>query len=233
MLVPPALDRQTAKRKPPGDCDKLVIRRTAANLDVVMLGALLTSWTIRAALLCYALYIALALATNQRNVSRAVYTVGCGLFVAHVACAFHFYHHWSHQAAWQKTAEETQQLLGVPFGDGIYFSYSFLVLWVCDVVWLWTRGSQTKDSDSRIGSPHLWSARSATPVPQLACRSGMTSRWRLALHGFLLFIAVNGAIIFEAGVTRAVGVPVVLALASLAAWRAFHVTWRVKEIAIS
>jgi hypothetical protein len=43
----------------------------------------------------------------------------------------------------------------------------------------------------------------------------------VAVHGFLLFIVVNGAIVFEAGVTRWAGILVVLALASLAVWRAF------------
>jgi len=187
-----------------------------------MRGALLTSWTIRAALACYAFYVVLALAANRPQSARAVWTTGCGLFVMHVACAFHFYHHWSHAAAWQKTAEETQLLLGIPFGDGIYFSYLFLVLWVCDVLWLWTAGSS-----------QVWSARSASPVPALKAGTSRTPRWRLAVHGFLLFIAVNGAIIFEAGATRIIGIPVVLALAALSVWRAYNPPELGKGIATS
>jgi len=196
-----------------------------------MLGALLTSWTIRAALVCYAAYVALCLANNKTlttsmpNLARAIWTAGCGLFVVHVACAFHFYHHWSHQAAWQKTADETRLLIGVAFGDGIYFSYLFLVLWVADVVWLWSFRSP-----ATIGSLHFRSARSATAVPPHIAGRRRTPTWRLAVHGFLLFIAVNGAIIFEGGVTRAVGVPVVLLLTGLAVWRAFRPGRPVREL---
>jgi len=173
-----------------------------------MLGAFLTSWTIRLALVCYALYIACVLTSADRkwpHIVRAMWTAGCGLFLVHVACAFHFYHHWSHAAAWQKTADETEQLLGVAFGDGIYFSYLFLVLWLLDVLWLWA-----------VDSPQSRSAGSATRVPACQAAAVATPRWRLAVHAFLLFIALNGAIIFEPGVTRRIGIPVTLALTGLA-----------------
>jgi hypothetical protein len=202
-----------------------VIRLATVNLAVGMLGALLTSWTIRAALVCYAVYLTLALTTHKPKLARAIWTAGCGLFVVHVACAFHFYHHWSHLAAWQKTADETRLILGVAFGDGIYFSYLFLLLWVADVVWLWSfRGP------AMFGSLHFRSARSATGVPPLPAGRRRTPTWRLAVHGFLLFIAVNGAIIFEAGATRTVGVPVVLGLAGLAVWRAWKPSRPVREL---
>jgi hypothetical protein len=187
-----------------------------------MLGALLTSWTIRLALICYALYVASSLTTAGRqrpHVGRAIWTVGCGLFLGHVACAFHFYHHWSHGAAWRQTAEETEQFLGVPFGGGIYFNYLFLVLWVLDVLWLWT-----------AGSPQFRSAASATPVPPRQSPSTATPRWRLGVHAFLLFIALNGAIIFEAGVTRWVGIPVSLALAGLAVRSAYNASRLAKKL---
>jgi hypothetical protein len=190
-----------------------------------MLGPLLTSWTIRLALLGYALYITLLLTRTGRtqpHLGRAIWTAACILFLVHVACAFHFYHHWSHSAAWQKTADETEQLLGVPFGDGIYFSYAFLILWVLDVLWLWTPGS-----------PSFRSAPAATPVPAIHRASAMTPRWRLAVHGFLLFIALNGAIVFESGVTRLVGIPVALALAGLAVRQAVNTCPPEKTIATS
>jgi hypothetical protein len=209
-----------------GKChDKLVIRPATLNLAARMLGALLTSWTIRAALVCYAIYLALTLTTSRPKLARATWTTGCGLFIVHVACAFHFYHHWSHQAAWLKTADETRLILGVAFGDGIYFSYLFLVLWVADVVWLWF-----VETLPTHGSLHLRSARSATGVPPPVSTGSGTPSWRLAVHGFLLFIAVNGAIIFEAGATRIVGIPVVLGLAGLAVWCAWKPSRPVREL---
>ena len=112
-----------------------------------MTGQLATLWTIRLALACYVAYVALRLlaptGTSRRGwptaAARWIWTLGCGLFLVHVACAFHFHHGWSHAAAWEKTAAETDKLLGIRFGDGIFFSYAFTVLWLLDVaaMWLW------------------------------------------------------------------------------------------------
>ena len=160
-----------------------------------MLGPLLTTWTIRLALSAYALWLAAWLGgpnTTFRLGSRAsqwLYSLACGLFLAHVACAFHFYHGWSHQHAYRDTAEQTREMLGVAFGQGLYFSYFFTLLWATDVAWLW-----------------LW------------------PRWRpvwltAATQLYLAFIALNGAIVFEAGVTRWVGIPVAIGLGFMAVWR--------------
>lgn len=125
-----------------------------------MIGTLLTRWTIRLALACLAVYFAGKLLGGSRPPElspaphsthfrggkfatlRWIWTAGCLLFLAHVACAFHFTHHWSHTHAWQHTADETQRLMGISYGDGIYFSYFFLLLWVADVVALWVCNSR-------------------------------------------------------------------------------------------
>ena len=183
-----------------------------------MTGPLLTSWTIRLALACYFAYLAgwlVARSPRWPIIARWLWTAGCALFVAHVACAFHFYHGWSHAAAWQSTADETERMLGFAFGDGIYGSYLFLIAWALDVLWLWTGGS-----------PPAAAASCATSVPCHRRPWGLTPPWRVVVHIFLLFIAFNGAIIFESGPTRWFGIAACLALAGLAAaartmlWRA-------------
>jgi hypothetical protein len=179
-----------------------------------MLGELLTNWTIRLALACYVAWLAGWLTSTSPRwpiVARRIWTAGCLLFVAHVACAFHFYHHWSHASAWHKTAEETQRMLGVAFGDGILGSYLFLVAWVVDVLWLWT-----------AGSPAVATASSATTVPPAGPIPQRTPGWRLAVHFFLLFIAFNGAIVFEAGPTRWFGIAACVSLALLAGRSAYN-----------
>src|SRR5690348_10320723 len=99
-----------------------------------MLGAELTHWTIRIALLCLVARIGGGLRWGNAAWwfpwSRRIWTVGYVFFVAHVACAFHFYHHWSHRAAFESTAEQTEQQLGFRFGEGIYVSYAFTLLWM-------------------------------------------------------------------------------------------------------
>jgi hypothetical protein len=210
------------------------VRREPANflpihrLSIVvhMLGVLLTKWTIRLALVCYVAYLAGWLArwnTRRPRAARAVWTLGCVLFDVHVVCAFHFFHHWSHLAAWRNTAERTERLLGVAVGDGIYFSYLFLMLWILDVLWLWwpswTAGLAAPGSrENRAGAY-------ATGVPIPGAKPVEAPAWRVGVHVFLLFIAVNGAIVFEAGPTRWVGLASGLLLACLAVRHGYNLLY--------
>jgi hypothetical protein len=126
-----------------------------AKAPSAMLGTILTRWTIRLALACLTVYfggrlLGIAPAGAERNrrggkkfaLLRWIWTAGCVLFIAHVACAFHFTHEWSHARAWEHTARETERLMGFSFGNGIYFSYLFLIVWVADVVSLWVCDSR-------------------------------------------------------------------------------------------
>jgi hypothetical protein len=175
-----------------------------------MFGTLLTKWTIRLALACYVAYLGGWLATSGRPdrrwpvVARWLWTLGCGLFLVHVACAFHFTHGWSHAAAFESTAAETEAFLGTRFGEGIYFRYVFLVLWVLDVVASWV----------------LPATAGAHPRPLVAALRG-------AVHTYLFFIAFNGAIVFENGPTRWAGIGACVLLAALAARAAYN--WRQRE----
>ena len=144
-----------------------------------MHGQLLTDWTIRLALIGYAVVLAgeivAPLATRRSIWARLAWTGGCALFLAHVACAFQFFHHWSHAEAYDNTALRTGEMIGFRFGPGIFFSYLFGLLWAGDVGWWW-----------------------------LAPRSYAARPWWLStlLHAYLFFIAFNGAIVFEGGPTR-------------------------------
>jgi hypothetical protein len=194
-----------------------------------MSGVLLTKWTIRLALVCYVACVAgwLSLGpARQPRIARAIWTLGCVLFDVHVACAFHFYHHWSHANAWQHTAERTRELLGIAVGDGIYFSYLFLFLWLLDVVWLWvcplTDNKRVANGTPNTGRPPGSATAGAMPVPQPSSQLPRTPVLRAVVHIFLLFVAVNGAIIFEAGVTRWAGIAAGLALAYPAVGRGYN-----------
>jgi len=192
-----------------------------------MFGVLLTKWTIRLALVGYVAYVTGGLSRlNMRwpRTALAIWTLSCFLFTVHVACAFQFFHQWSHAVALRFTAECTKQLLGVEFGNGIYFSYLFLVLWVVDVVWLWqSRCLRTSVANSEpAGRPAGPARRGATAVPRASIRQLETPAWRLVVHVFLLFIAVNGAIVFESGPTRWAGIAACLTLFGLAVHRGYN-----------
>jgi hypothetical protein len=73
-------------------------------------------------------------------------------------------------------------------GYGIYASYLFSLVWGVDVAVAWLL-------------PHAYANRSRAR--------------QLAIHGFLLFMVVNGAIVFANGPTRWISVVVLLTILSL------------------
>lgn len=166
------------------------------------LGELLTRWTIRLALLLYLAVIAghlwwgplRALPSKYRwwEVSRGLWTLGCVVLLLHMAAAFHYYHHWSHADAAAETLRQTRVVVGLSFAGGIYFNYALALLWVGDCLWWW------------------WDPMGYPRRP----------RWiTIGLHVYLLFIVVNGAVVFEAGPTRWVGLVASAGLLGLAARR--------------
>lgn len=152
-------------------------------------GELLTRWTIRLALICYVSVLAGNLFTTDHrrwdSLLRGLWTAGCVIFLVHVACAFHFFYDWSFAIAWRETARRTEEVVGFAWGPGVWFNYLFTLMWVVDVLWWW-RG--------------------------LAAYRQRPWWIHAAFQGFFLFMAFNGAIIFEPGPTRWVGIAVCLAL---------------------
>lgn len=182
---------QRGNLNPPGDFP----RRRVAKMPPMHPGHALTIWTIRLALVAFVVACGLSVPRPRRlhevgaryRRAQDLWLFGCLALGAHLAAAFHFYHDWSPARAWQDTARQTQELMGWSFGDGIYFSYIFALLWTADALW-W-----------RL-APANYLAR---PAPL-----------RLAVAAYLAFIAFNGAVVFEAGVTRWAGLAVTPALAA-------------------
>jgi hypothetical protein len=162
------------------------------------LGELVTRWTIRLSLLLYASALAARLlGRGGRGVNREArlaWTAGCGCLWLHMAAAFHFYHAWSHQAAYEATARDTQAIIGIPFGGGVYFNYVFAALWTADCVAWWRRGLDS------VSARHVW--------------------MRAAVHAFMAFIVFNATVVFAEGALRwvATGVFALLAAAAIHAW---------------
>jgi hypothetical protein len=153
-------------------------------------GELLTVWTARLALALYAAGLALRLgAAGRRAWARRAWTVGYGLFLLHVACAFQFYHHWSHRAVYEATARQASEAVGLAWGGGLYANYAFALVWGADVAW--------------------WLSRPAAYVARPA-----VAEW--AVQGFLAFMAVNATVVFGRGATRGAGLAACAALAAVA-----------------
>lgn len=78
----------------------------------------------------------------DRSGVRGLWTISWFFFLLHFAAAFHFFHHWSQQHAYEHTEAESG------FGPGIYITYVFAFLWTADVIWWW-RSLQSHQSRPR------------------------------------------------------------------------------------
>ncbi|MGH7595293.1 MAG: hypothetical protein ACREOI_03030 [bacterium] len=155
-------------------------------------GEILTRVTIWIAIAGYAAGASIFALSRQRAkwnaAARLAWTAACiGLF-AHVICAFHFYHGWSHTSAYRDTARQTAEVFGLNWGGGLYINYVFLIGWVIDTLWWW-RGLE---------------AYRRRPWPLVA-----------AWHAFLLFIFFNGTVVFAAGPMRWLGLCLCLGLCAV------------------
>ncbi len=155
-------------------------------------GELLTRVTIWIALGGYMVYVASSLRNRGRlsstPIARWAWTVGCVFYLAHVATAFHFYHGWSHSAAYLKTAKQSADTVGLNWGGGLYVSYAFTLAWLIDVVWWWCH-------------PRSYQLRA----------SYLVTVWQ----GFFFFIVFNGTVVFETGLARWLGSALCFGLAIL------------------
>ena len=161
-------------------------------------GELLTKLSIWLAVLAYVIGTVLALEARKRptwhSTARWVWTTGCALFLIHVFCAFTYFHHWSHEAAYHQTAVQTAALTGLQWGGGIYFNYLFAAVWLADVLWWWL-------------APASFHTR---------------PRWlHAAWHTFLFFMVFNGTFVFVHNPMRWIGLLLcgIVALAWLRYWR--------------
>lgn len=143
--------------------------------EITPLGEFWTVQTARAAMVVYAvaLWFRIGMRTREVAIARTAWTIGLIVFVVHVAVAFDVYHQWSHADAFERTHQQSG------FGEGIFVSYLFTLVWAGDVFWWWIRPA------SYVGR----------------------STWiSTTVHWFLAFIAINGTIVFAGGPVRWFGI---------------------------
>ena len=108
-----------------------------------MLADALVRWTARLFVACYVGRICIDAARlrdagSQRS-ARWLWTVGCLVYLIHVAMAFHFVHGWSHAIAYEHVRQRTFNQTGLDSGVGLYVNYAFGVLWLADTFLWWHR----------------------------------------------------------------------------------------------
>jgi hypothetical protein len=147
-----------------------------------MMGESLTRWTIRLCLVLALLALWAACKRSARpnefRVARGLWSAAWLLMILHVACAFEFYHDWSHAAAWKATARDTAALFNINWGGGLLVNYALIACWTIDIAQLW------------------W-------APQ---RARNRASWLLiAWYGSFIAISFFATVVFESGPTRWLG----------------------------
>jgi hypothetical protein len=113
------------------------------------IGDHLVPWTARLAVAVYLVRLLADLApppvASDTRISRerivlVIWTLGCGVYLLHVAAAFQFVHGWSHAAAAAHTARQTDAVTGWYWTGGLWINYAFTLWWPLDVAWSWRRG---------------------------------------------------------------------------------------------
>jgi hypothetical protein len=122
--------------------------------------------------------------------SRLLWSVGAILALLHSVAAFVVVYGGSHDTARAETTRQTAALTGVEFAGGIYINYLFLIVWLSDAAWWWLAPSSYRSRPRAL---------------------------ELAIRGFILFVIVNGAVVFADGWARVVGL-VALGLAAAGTW---------------
>ncbi len=152
-----------------------------------MIGEVLLRVPIWAALVLYALteHIRAGRGGGNAGGGRLAFSLGCLAYLLHVAAAFHWYHAWSHAAAYADTADQTAALVGLAWGGGLWINYAFTALWIGESAWWW-----------------------AAPASYRERRRGI----QLTVRAVFLFMIVNGAVVFVDGPTRWVGLAIVVFL---------------------
>lgn len=146
---------------------------------------LFSLWMVRVSCVLYFAALAGWIATPARF-PRRTWTAACAFYLLHMITAFAFFHQFSHREAYEATARQTQALLGVHYGGGLYWNYVFTVVWMSDVAWAW------------LGN------------------YAQRARWiTYAVHGFLAFLFFNATVVFGKGWIRIGGVAGFLLLAAL------------------
>tara|TARA_Y100000588_G_scaffold393119_1_gene507665 strand:- start:122 stop:637 length:516 start_codon:yes stop_codon:yes gene_type:complete len=118
---------------------------------------------------------AFLLLRGNRRIAKWVWGSGCDFNTLHILVAFHFTHGWSHAAAVEHVARQSEAVIGTSFGAGIWFNYVFTILWIVDASWLWLK-------------------------PKSYTRRKKWVAW--AIHGFLFFMVMNAAVVFAPDMVR-------------------------------
>ena len=113
----------------------------------------------------------LAIISRGKPPAIWIWAASFDLYSLHILFAYGVFYEWSNKIAWNHTANQTAEAIGVNTGIGLAINFVFLAILLTDIVLQW-RGKH-------------------------CCRN--------FIDGLVLFMIVNGAIVFGHGPVRAFG----------------------------
>lgn len=135
--------------------------------------------------------------TNLRT-ARMLWSLAWLSYAVHVLLSFQHFHHWSHAHA----IAHTREVSG--FGEGIFVTHIFTLLWAADAATWWLNCDQYVRRPSWLG----WT-----------------------IHGFMAFIVFNGSVVYASGAVRWASAAGFVWLAALIAYK--HVGSHSKSVVAS
>lgn len=101
-------------------------QRIRASIDLSLL-----LWAIAVSFFLHLDWIDWIIRSLSYQLARWIWTLAFVTYLVHMAMAFHYYHGWSHQDAYDRT----DRISG--FGGGIYVSYLFTLVWLMETMSFW------------------------------------------------------------------------------------------------
>jgi hypothetical protein len=127
---------------------------------------------------CYVLSLVLEIRRTRPQVAKAVWAIGALLLFAHILWTLLAVHHGSLHEAYDHTANQTERVIGVRIGAGLYVNFAMLLIWAGDATcWL-----------------------------TLANWSQIRQKLVLPLHAFFAFLFFNATVVFGTTPARWLGI---------------------------
>ncbi len=154
------------------------------------IGEMIVRWTARLAAAAYLARVSMdGIAPHSRQAqkwNRVIWTVGCAIFLAHVAAAFHFYHGWSHAAAFEHVRQQTLRQTGYDSGFGLYLNELMAIWWTVDAV-CWAQNLRWPENRWAYWSLHVFFAFMMFNATVVFGPRG----WRFVLVGWMVGFVIT------------------------------------------
>ncbi len=83
---------------------------------------------------CYVLSLVLEIRRTRPQIAKAVWAIGAVVLFAHILWTLLAVHHGRLHEAFEHTADQTERVIGVRIGAGLYVNFAMLLIWAGDAI---------------------------------------------------------------------------------------------------